>query len=103
MDTGLILKEVKVAIKAVDAGSQAILFGSRARGDNNDSSDWDFLILAEKELSIELEDAFRDVMYDLELEYEQVFSLFLFSKVAWNLGASPSPLYDNIRKEGVMI
>jgi predicted nucleotidyltransferase len=103
MKSKSILTNLKKAVESVDADAQVILFGSRARGDNRPDSDWDLLILPQKEMSHELEDSFRDVIYDLELAHEEVFSMFLFPRSKWNQGASPSPLYDNIRKEGVTI
>ncbi|MEM8528029.1 MAG: nucleotidyltransferase domain-containing protein [Bacteroidota bacterium] len=103
MENELILSSIKEAVRAVDEGAEVILFGSRARGDYQSDSDWDLLILPKEKVSYELEDQFREFIYDLELAYEQVFSVFLFPLSAWTEGASPSPLYDNIRKEGVMI
>lgn len=87
----------------MDADAEVILFGSRARGDNDADSDWDLLILTDLERTVLVEDGFRDVVYDLELKHEQVFSMFLFSKSQWSAGASPSPLYDNIREEGLVL
>lgn len=53
------MKELDIAKKVIkqeieDAGlkvDKIILFGSRARGDYTEDSDWDFLVLINKELS----------------------------------------------------
>ncbi|MEN0050985.1 MAG: nucleotidyltransferase domain-containing protein [Bacteroidota bacterium] len=103
MKNEIILSKIKKAVQSVDEKAKVILFGSRARGDYQSDSDWDLLILPREKVSYELEDQFRELIYDLELEYEQVFSIFLFPLSKWMAGASPSPLYDNIREEGVMI
>lgn len=41
-----VLKKFKVEIKEI------ILFGSRARGDNTQYSDWDFLLIVKKTISL---------------------------------------------------
>lgn len=45
VDTKLIEKTAKALLAASPAGSQVILFGSRARGDANAQSDADFLVI----------------------------------------------------------
>jgi predicted nucleotidyltransferase len=49
MEQRKLISKVKSAINSVDPQAKVILFGSRARGDEKQSSDWDFLILASKE------------------------------------------------------
>ncbi len=44
-----ILNEIKQAVLEVDSEAEVVLFGSRARGDFHDESDWDVLILVDKE------------------------------------------------------
>lgn len=45
-DTILSIKEKMKSV--MPQGSEAILFGSRARGDYREDSDWDILILLDK-------------------------------------------------------
>jgi predicted nucleotidyltransferase len=45
MDKKWISYNVKEAIKSIDPKAKVILFGSKARGDDKSSSDWDFLVL----------------------------------------------------------
>lgn len=99
----ILLTEIKSAIASVDPDAKVILFGSRARGDSKEGSDWDLLVLSNKAINSKLDNEFRTVIYDIELEFEQVLSIFLFSLEKWNEGASPSPFYDNIRKEGFLL
>ncbi|MEM6398262.1 MAG: nucleotidyltransferase domain-containing protein [Bacteroidota bacterium] len=96
-----ILELVKQAVEQVDPEARVILFGSRARGDAKEDSDWDFLILTPSELSVKEQQKYSYPIYGLNFELEQNFSVFFFSKSKWEAGASPSPLYDNIRREGI--
>ena len=48
-DDKTILKIKEIAKSAIPSGSKAILYGSRARGDARNDSDWDILILLDKD------------------------------------------------------
>lgn len=83
---------------------RVVLFGSKARGDFDDESDLDILVV----VRIPDEDYWRhwneiiDLSYDLELEYGLVFSLLIKNEPEyalmrkWNL-----PINRNIEKDGV--
>jgi len=60
-----IVKEVQKRILASAPEARIILYGSRARGDAREDSDWDFLILLEQ-LSPLLENELLRTIYDLE-------------------------------------
>ena len=47
-NSDLILEKVKEIVHATDPEAEVILFGSRARGDAMEDSDWDILILTPK-------------------------------------------------------
>jgi predicted nucleotidyltransferase len=64
---------IKRSIHAKDPKAVAYLFGSRARGDSRADSDWDILILVdENQVTNDIEDKFRDELYDIELESGQI-------------------------------
>lgn len=44
-----ILSEIKKTLQTVAPNAKAMLFGSRARNDAREDSDWDILILIEKD------------------------------------------------------
>ena len=76
MDKCQILERIKqLAIAVLPQGSSLWLYGSRARGDESQSSDWDLLILLDKS-KITSED------YDLA---------YFFRELGWNLNATISP------------
>jgi len=56
-----ILNLLKKKLRTLAPNARAILFGSRARGDARPASDWDILILLDKE-RIELSDQPEDIL-----------------------------------------
>jgi predicted nucleotidyltransferase len=98
-----ILAKVKESVKALDPEAQVILFGSRARGDARKDSDWDFLILTPNAVTLKVEQAFRHKLFELELEYGQAISTFVYSTTDWDGKHSVTPLYHNIKEEGIVL
>ncbi len=81
--------------------AEVYLFGSQARGDARNLSDWDLLILLNKKhVSFEEEKQIMDDFYELELETGEVISPLIYSKADWELKHKMTPLYKNISKEG---
>ncbi len=100
----LLKERISKSIHAKDPNAEAFLFGSRARGDNRKDSDWDILILIDSnKVTNEIEDSFRDDLYNLELESGQIISTFIYSKNHWKTSLVYSPLYKNVIKEGVRL
>jgi predicted nucleotidyltransferase len=98
-----IIKRIKAGIKIIDPKAQVIIFGSRARGDAKIESDWDILILTNYPVSTEIERSFRNNLFDIEIETGEVFSTFVYQKQIWNTKHKVTPLYRNIKREGVRI
>lgn len=104
MDQGQVQNKIKETIYAKDPKAIAYLFGSRARGNNRPDSDWDVLILIDSnQITNEIEDKFRDGLYDLELESGQIISTFIYSKNYWKNILKYSPLFKNVNKEGIIL
>ncbi len=67
-------------------------------------SDWDIVILIDDpEVTNEIEDKFRDQLYEIELESGQIISTFIYPKEVWRTSLKYSPLYKNVHKEGVLL
>ena len=96
------LKRIKQAILTIDGKAEIILFGSRARGDAGKDSDWDILVVTDKQAGIALQNSIRDRMYDIELEYLQPVSTIILDKSHWNK-ISITGFYENVMKEGVAL
>ena len=98
-----IAKQIRDSIDVIDSKAQVIIFGSRARGDAKRESDWDILILTDYPVSTDIEKNFRNKLFDLEIESGEVFSTFVYQKKDWNTRHKVTPLYRNIKKEGVRL
>jgi len=98
-----IATRIRAEIKRIDPKAKIILFGSRARGDARKDSDWDLLILIDSQNIREKEDLFRDKIYDLELDTGEIISLFVYNNKDLTSRHKITPLYRNIKKEGVVL
>ena len=94
---------IRSSINAIDPSADVILYGSRARGDENQDSDWDLLILTNYPVNQMIERNFRNEIYDLELETGEPFSVFIYSKNEWQTKQRITPFYQNVLQEGVHI
>lgn len=84
--------------------SEVYLYGSQARGNAKTLSDWDLLILlSNPDISFEFETKFMDEFYDLELETGEIISPLIYSKKEWYSNYSITPLFENIKREGVKL
>jgi predicted nucleotidyltransferase len=104
MDRSTILQRIKTGISEIDPDAKVFLYGSRARGDNRQDSDWDILVITPKEkITFEYESELRDPIYDIELEIGQVISLLVYSEIDWKTRMPYSPLFSNVQEEGIRI
>lgn len=91
-------------IKNIDPSAEVILYGSRARGDAEQESDYDLLILVDGEVTLEREDLICRQLFPIELERGKVLSAMVYSRQQWN-----TPLYRampfcrNVEKDGVIL
>jgi predicted nucleotidyltransferase len=102
-----IIKKICTSAKDVlgDKLEKIVLYGSYARGDYDEDSDIDIMVLAD----IPLENAdnthsrIRERMggYRLDLEYDVLVSVLVVSSSNYRKYADTLPLYMNVRKEGV--
>lgn len=93
---------VRAAIDTIDKKATVILFGSRARGDFRKDSDWDFLILTDRRVTMKLEDEILDKLYEIELEAGEVITCLVENRKKWE-DLELTSLYKNVKREGVVI
>ena len=99
-----IIYRIKSGIRDKDPQAEIILYGSRARGDNRPDSDWDILVITPRDkITYDYESELRDPIFDIELETGQIISLIVYSKSDWTNRMAFSPLYSNVKKEGIKI
>jgi len=98
-----ILGQISYSIRQEDSNAEIFLFGSRARGDNTDFSDWDILVLIDDKNTLNWEERFRNHLYEIELETGEIISPIVYSKEYWNSFMKYSPLFINVNNEGLRI
>ena len=104
MDNQDILNRIKMGILQKDIGARLFLYGSRARGDYRDDSDWDILVITSREIiTLDFELELRDPIVDIELETGQVIGLVVYTSKDWESKLLYSPLFNNVNKEGIRI
>lgn len=88
-----------------DKIKKIILFGSYARGDYDESSDIDMLLIMDvDEGELKKYDVLIDeVTCDLNLKYGELFSPVFTTMQRFNQWKEVLPLYINIAKEGVVL
>lgn len=98
-----LLQQIKETVLSIDSDSEVFLFGSHARKEAKEDSDWDLLILSSARSSLKDEQRFRHRLFDLEVEFGVALSTFVYSKNDWHRDHSATPLYKNISREAVRI
>lgn len=84
---------------------KVILFGSYARGDFNESSDIDIMILTDlsDDEIVKYRDKILDLTYDIELKNNVILSPLIKNIDKFNYWIEALPFYINIKKEGVIL
>src|SRR5450759_1433943 len=99
-----VIQLIRQKVNEIDNTAEVILYGSRARGDNKQDSDWDVMILLkQKNVDKKVEQTVRHHLLDLELEIGVPISVFVYSKSDWEGKYSITPLFKSIKKEGILI
>jgi predicted nucleotidyltransferase len=102
MEQGKVIDSIRqVAADTLPKGSALFLYGSRARGDSREGSDWDLLLLLEKKG----DDDFRRYAYPIierGFDLLQYFSVHTYSKEEWY--DAPHPMfYYNVEHDKQLI
>lgn len=95
--------ELAEKLKKQFGAKEVILYGSAARGDMDEGSDIDLLIILD-ELDWEIEKKIIKLCFDAQLEYGRVFSAVCYT--VYDLRNSPlkdSPLVLNAKKQGIRL
>lgn len=105
MDREMVVEAIKNKMaETIKINAVAILFGSRARGDNKIDSDWDILILVDLPGRISPFDMGKIIypIYELGEELGIEINPLLYTMDEWKR-RSFMPIYKNIEKEGIRI
>jgi uncharacterized protein len=80
---------------------QVYLFGSRARGDYRDGSDYDFLILLDKKGPIQNNEVLENEVEFLNT-FNELSACVVYDEKGWEWRKN-SPLGINIQREGILL
>ena len=99
-----ILNQIKKIVTEQEPRAKIYLYGSRSRGTAKNNSDWDLLILLNKDkISPEDEQKITYPLYDLEFDTGEVISLMIYSAKEWNTKYRITPFYQNVMREGRLL
>jgi len=97
IDTAVMLLRERFPIERV------ILYGSKVRGDSNQYSDIDLLLVTSRPLHWREEKTIVEILFDLGMEYDVIFSPLFASSDEWDGVFKEFPVYGEIMEEGAII
>ena len=83
--------------------AQIVLYGSVARGTAEADSDIDIALFLNRPLSRSQQDALSDLIVDLNLKYDKVFSVIDIDQRTYMAWRHVTPFYQNVSKEGIVL
>ena len=102
MTKSIVIKKIKsLAATIMPQGGHAILYGSRARGDAHKKSDWDILILLNKD-HLEQTD-YDNVSYPFVLlgcDVGEEINPIMYTQKEWE-SYHFTPFYENVTRDGI--
>ena len=99
----VILAIRQVANTGIPKGAKVILFGSQARGDAHEGSDWDVLVLINKEsLSPSDHDLYSYPFWELGWKIDAMIHPALYTLKDWNTKANPV-FRTNVERDGIVL
>lgn len=85
-----------------DALERIVLYGSVARGTQEEESDIDIAVLVGK-YTEDMHDQMIDLAVELELEYDKILSVMLIDYDNFKKWEDVIPFYKNVKKDGIML
>ncbi|MDR0814774.1 MAG: nucleotidyltransferase domain-containing protein [Bacteroidales bacterium] len=98
-----ILSNIRELKRKILPNDKMILFGPQARGDARPDSDWDLLVLLDKEkISYDDENKYAYPFAEMGWEYGTYISVKMYTKKEWN-ERKFTPFYKNVQQDGITI
>jgi len=97
-----IMEASKILREKFDA-REVILFGSKARGDDDIESDIDLLILTGQPATWEQRKAINNALFEIQLKYDVIISTLITTVLEWKDGTfSVLPIHDEVSAQGII-
>ena len=99
-----IFNEIQTLKREILPNEKVILFGSQARGDARDDSDWDLLVVIDKKGKHNWND-FDKYAYpftEIGWDYGIAINPLLYTQEEWERGTC-FPFYKNVMSEGILV
>jgi uncharacterized protein len=98
------ISEIKQKIKVKYSVIDIILFGSAARGESDEESDIDILIITAEPMTRFKRHEITDIVFDINLQYSTNFSTLVVDQKSWETGmVSYMPVHDEITRDGIYL
>jgi len=98
------LREIKQRLLATCEIKALVLYGSFARGQADEESDVDLLVVTTRPLTRFKRHEITNVVFEVNLQYDTNFSTLVVDEKSWETGViSVLPIRDEIIRDGVQI
>lgn len=98
------IEEAAAELRARVPVDRIVLFGSKARGDDDEESDVDLLVITMRPVSRAERHAISDLLFPIQLRYGVVLSVLILSRDEWEAGmVSALPIHEEIIEQGVLL
>jgi predicted nucleotidyltransferase len=98
------LREIKRRLSQMSEIKAFVLFGSLARGQADEESDVDLLVVTARRLTRWERHEITNVVFEVNLQYDTNFSTLVVDAESWETGiASVLPIRDEIRRDGIQV
>jgi len=99
-----IAETVRKHVHCVDPKATLILYGSRARGNAADDSDWDFLVLFDTLPDRDQLRQIRDMLFSVECDTGEVIVPIFHTREEWESPAFRAmPFHENVEREAIVL
>jgi len=98
------LRRIKAKVTAAFPVVDFVLYGSAARGEADEESDLDLMIVVSEPISRFKRHEITDIVFDVNLEFGTNFSTLVVDQDSWETGMlSVLPLRDEIIRDGIRL
>ena len=98
-----ILAEAKAAILSVEPAAEVILFGSRARGEAHEESDFDLMIVTPEEVRVLERGPYYERVQEVNFRHEELLSMFFVERDRWESSKRTDPFLSQVLADGIPV